>query len=126
MCSWNLFLKLKSASQCLQITCELVQWNWICSNRRLIDEKWAKHSTHEWYCDEKFEIEINVINDWFSVFDANSMKIKNAHAKSLSKFCMMMKLDWLLNHAKAKLRRHLNNKSSTSDFRYWCWICWRC
>ena len=110
----------------MQITCEFVQWDWICFNKRFIDEKWTKHSTHEWYCDEEFEIEIDVIDDWFNVFDTNSMKIENAHAKSLSKFCMMMKFDWLLNYAKTEFRKHLNNKSSTFDFRYWCWICWKC
>ena len=118
ICSWNLFLKLKSASQCLQIICEFVQWNWICFNRRFIDEKWTKHSTHEWYCDEEFKIKIND-------FAINSSEIiENAHVKSLSKFCMMLKI-WFLNHANAKSRTHLNNKSNTFCFKYWCWICWK-
>ena len=122
MCSWSLFLKLKFASQCLQIIFKQLIC-FVCSRSRVIDENWAKHSTHEWYCDEDCE------TDETDDFAVNSIEIvENAQIKSLSKSCMMMKFDWLLNHAKAKFRKHLSNRSSTFDFRYkfWFWICWKC
>ena len=127
MCSWSLFLKLKSCSHCLQMTLKQAFSCLICFRNRLNEKNWAEHSTHEWYWDEKCETD--VVNDWFSVFDASSNEIvENAHARFRPKSCMMMKLDWFLNHANAKFRRHLSNKSSTFDSQYrsWCCICWRC
>ena len=119
ICSWNLFLKLKFCSQCLQVIFEQLIC-FVCFRSRIIDENWAKHSTHKWYCDENCETSET------NVFVVNSIKIiENAHAKSRSKFCMIMKI-WFLNHANAKFRKYLNNKSNTFCFRYWCWICWKC
>ena len=120
MCSWNLFLKLKFASQCLHVIFEQLTCL-ICSRSRVIDENWAKHSTHKWYWNEKCETH-DEIND----FDVNSNEIiKNAYVRFLSKFCIMLKI-WSLNHANANSRKHLNNKSNTFCFRYWCWVCWKC
>ena len=121
MCSWNLFLKLKFCSQCLQITFEQLIC-FVCSRSRVIDENWTKHSTHEWYWDGKFDVKI----DNFAI--NSSEIIENAHARLRSKFCIVMKLDWLLNHANANLRKHLKSRTSTSDFWYksWFWICWKC
>ena len=119
ICSWSLFLKLKFCSHCLQTTLKQAFFCLICFKSRLNEKNWAKHLTHERYWDEKYEIEIND-------FAINSSEIvENAHVKSRSKFYMMMKI-WFLNHANANFRKHLSNKSNTFDFKYWCWICWRC